>query len=170
MVFFVVSWKGKKEVLPPPWEVEPPFWEVEPPPWKVVNYDKKIIKLELHFGFCDVPGVSLFSEYFHFFHRFQDQWSEEGGSKITRRSPKALQNIKESKQKQWVSMGFYMVFLFQGSLMAHIKRWKGPLGSLRGVYETYRAHRWGFKTNNFWIEYLKHIDRILWIIWQMKTL
>ena len=100
----------------------------------------------------------------------QDQLGEEGGSKITPRSPEALQNLKESKQKHWVSMGFYRVFLFEGSLMARKKRWKGPLGSLRGVYETYRAHRWGFKTNNFWIEYLKHIDRILWIIWQMKTL
>ena len=36
-MFFVVSWKGTKEVIPPFWEVEPPFWEVEPQPWEVVN-------------------------------------------------------------------------------------------------------------------------------------
>ena len=52
---FVVSWKGTKEVLPPPGEVEPPFWEVEPTPWKVVIYDKQIIKLDIHPGFPPSP-------------------------------------------------------------------------------------------------------------------
>ena len=70
MVFFVVSWKGKKEVLPPPWEVEPPFWEVEPPPWKVVNYDKKNHKIGAPFWVPFKPNIFTFYRIFSLFPPF----------------------------------------------------------------------------------------------------